>query len=92
MRAIIALGGRGETVAAPALIECALRHPSDVVEGLEIVRSLWHIETKTGDVRGLTVLAERHPTGAVRPQLPAFFLTSRAHPAPSLKTNGCVSR
>lgn len=66
MRAIIALGWRGEIVAVSALIECALHHPTDVIEGLEIVRSLRQIETKTGDPRGLLVLAERHPARAVR--------------------------
>ena len=50
MRAIIALGWRGEQEMAAALAECALRHPSDVVEGLEmpdkkfILSVQWHPE------------------------------------------------
>ena len=36
MRAIIALGLRGEAEMAEALVECAMRHPTDVVQGLEI--------------------------------------------------------
>lgn len=66
MRAIIALGWRGETEAVSALIECALRHPTDVIEGVEIVHSLRQIETKAGHLRGLATLAERHPAHAVR--------------------------
>lgn len=64
MRAIIALGWHGEAEAVPALVDCALRHPIDVIEGLEIVRSLSHIQTH--HLRALEVLAENHPAHAVR--------------------------
>jgi len=43
MRAIIALGLKGETQTTGELANCALRHPIDVIEGLEIVRSLKQI-------------------------------------------------
>jgi HEAT repeat protein len=40
MRAIIALGWRKERAAERPLVDCALRHPIDVIEGLEIFNSL----------------------------------------------------
>jgi hypothetical protein len=40
MRAIITLGLRSEKAAEKPLIDCALRQPIDVIEGLEIVNSL----------------------------------------------------
>jgi len=66
MWAIIALGLRGEGSAAPALVDCALRRPADVVEGLETVRSLECILVGNGEVGALMHLAEAHPAHAVR--------------------------
>ena len=66
MRAIIALGLRGEPDAAQALADCALRHPVDVVEGLEIVRSLRLLQARSGRLEALENLARRHPAQAVR--------------------------
>lgn len=66
MRAIIALGLRGEAEAAEALVGCALRHPIDVVEGLEIVGSLRLIAETTGQWQALTRIAEEHPARGVR--------------------------
>lgn len=43
LRASIALGLRGDAGAARALVTCALCHPSDFVEGLEVVNSLRQI-------------------------------------------------
>lgn len=40
MRAVVVLGLLGNAQSADALVECALRHPTDVPEGLEVVRSL----------------------------------------------------
>ena len=40
MRAIIALGLRGEEDAALPLAECALRHTTNIEEGLEVVSKL----------------------------------------------------
>ena len=66
MRAIIALGWRGESEAAEELASCALRHPSDVVEGLEIINSL--VQMKNVEVRqaALSALQAHHPAHAVR--------------------------
>jgi HEAT repeat protein len=66
MRAIIALGLRGEIAAQGALVECALRHPVDVVEGLEIVSSLRRIREAGAGDEALQTLAVRHPAQAVR--------------------------
>ena len=66
MRAIIALGWRGEPETAEALVACALRHPLDVVQGLEIVNSLEQM--KDGAVRQATLstVQAQHPAHAVR--------------------------
>ncbi len=66
MRAIIALGLRGEPETADALVECALRHPTDVVAGLEIVRGLARVKDIGVGRDALAVLKERHPAHAVR--------------------------
>ena len=66
MRAIIALGLRGEAEAADELTACALRHPIDVVEGLEIVNSLKSIAMMTGQREGLARIGRDHPAHAVR--------------------------
>jgi HEAT repeat protein len=66
MRAIIALGLRGEAETANALVECALRHPADVVEGLEIVRSLARVKDAGAGRDALAMLRDRHPAHAVR--------------------------
>ena len=68
MRAVIALGWRGEPDTADDLAACALRHPLDVVEGMEIINSLVRLqEGRTARV-ALSVLKERHPAHAVREQ------------------------
>lgn len=66
MRAIIALGLRGEPETVEALVECALRHPIDVVAGQEIVHSL--VQVKGTGVRqtALATLKARHSARAVR--------------------------
>jgi HEAT repeat protein len=66
MRAIIALGLRGEKGAEAPLVDCALRHPVDVVEGLEIVNSLRLIRDKHSDGNALRTLSAQHPARAVR--------------------------
>jgi hypothetical protein len=66
MRAIIALGWRGETEAAEPLVACALRHPVDVVEGLEIVHSLASIYQPRVSQELLARLVMEHPAHAVR--------------------------
>ncbi len=66
MRAIIALGWRGEADTAEALVNCAMRHPLDVVQGLEIVRSLSRIESRNPGLGMLARLSKSHPAHAVR--------------------------
>lgn len=66
MRAIVALGLRGERSAAEALVECALRTPADVVEGFEAVSSLEQILAGTGDTGPMKRLAQIHPAHAVQ--------------------------
>lgn len=64
MRAIITLGWRGDARAVQPLLEAALSHPVDVVEGLAIVESLAGLG-RTGH-GALGALGERHPAHAVR--------------------------
>lgn len=66
MRAIIALGWRGEPAAADALVSCALRHPTDVVEGLEIINSLGRMKNAMVRQAALITLQMHHPAHAVR--------------------------
>jgi hypothetical protein len=66
LRAIIALGWRSEQEAADALAACALRHPSDVVEGLEIINSLDQMKDVVTRQTALSTLKARHPAHAVR--------------------------
>lgn len=72
MRAIISLGNRGEESAITPLLACAFRHPSDVVEGLEIVNALRKLP---GDPRhrALEQLAATHPAHAVRERAQAML-------------------
>jgi hypothetical protein len=67
LRAVIALGRRGRAETAPMLVDCALRHPTDVVEGLEIIDCLARIARRhAATVGALGHLAEEHPAGIVR--------------------------
>jgi len=66
MRAIIALGLRADGDTAPALVECALRHATDLVQGLEIVNSLSRLQAGGPCVPALHDLASRHPARAVK--------------------------
>ncbi|GBE13761.1 hypothetical protein BMS3Bbin14_00773 [bacterium BMS3Bbin14] len=66
MRAIIALGKRGDPQAANPLVRCALRHPIDVVEGLEIVAGLRRLRPGGARSKALDRLARDHPAHAVR--------------------------
>jgi len=65
MRVIIALSVRAEPETACALADCVLRHPTDVVEGLEVVRRLrdWP-ETEARDAALIRLSA--HPSCLVR--------------------------
>jgi HEAT repeat protein len=66
MRAIIALGWRGEALAAEPLVRCALRHPTDVVEGLQVVESLARLRDAGVARQALHTLQAQHPAHAVR--------------------------
>lgn len=66
MRAIVALGLRGELGSVDALVDCALRHPTDVVEGLEIVRSLVSILGGRLNLDAMQRLIDEHPGHAVK--------------------------
>jgi hypothetical protein len=66
MRAIIALGMRGESEGADALVQCALRHPTDLVEGLEIVRILARLRAPEVRSELLVELVRRHPAHTVQ--------------------------
>jgi len=66
IRAIIALGWRGETETADALLECALQHPMDVVQGLEIINSLSRMHEMSIARTTLSILKARHPAHAIR--------------------------
>ena len=66
LRAIIALGWRGEGETAQALAQCALHHPVDVVEGLQVIESLRGMRDTAARRSALRILAERHPARAVR--------------------------
>lgn len=64
IRAIIALGWRGEERAAQPLLDLALRHPVDVVEGLAVLESLSGMGVE-GRI-AMAELAQRHRAHAVR--------------------------
>lgn len=66
MRVVIALGFRRDVEAAADLAQCALRHPRDVVEGLEIVKSLRMLPGEQPRYQALQDLCEQHPATAVR--------------------------
>jgi len=65
LRAIIALGLRGEGETADALAHCALRHPTDVVEGLQVIEGLQGIRDAAAREHGLRLLASCHPAHAI---------------------------
>lgn len=66
MRAVIALGLRRDVEAARDLVECALRHPRDVIKGLEIVKSLQMLPAGKPRDEALQDLSLRHPAAVVR--------------------------
>jgi cation-transporting ATPase E len=62
---IVALGNRREATAAVPLAECALAFPSDLVQNLEVVRSLDKLPSTEAKMTALHRLAD-HPAHAVR--------------------------
>jgi hypothetical protein len=65
MRAIVVLRLLGKAQSADALVECALRHPGDVPEGLEIVCSLARIDDPNIRLRALFRIASEHPAHGI---------------------------
>lgn len=64
--AIFALGRRKDRLAATELVACALRHPADIGEGLQIVKVLSAIEEEMHRTTALQYLIARHPAGEVK--------------------------
>jgi diadenosine tetraphosphate (Ap4A) HIT family hydrolase len=97
MRAILALGLRQQPEPAPALLACALRHPVDVIEGMEIVNSLSRLDHGRPLFAELKTLAAGHPAHAVRAAALRSSAGDRAppsaacpfcgHPAPILQND-----
>lgn len=65
MAAIISLGYRGEAVAAIPLANCALAHPIDIVQALEIVASISRLPPGPERAQALALLAN-HPAQSIR--------------------------
>ncbi|QIK38660.1 hypothetical protein GWK36_12460 [Caldichromatium japonicum] len=61
MRDIIALGLRAEPDTAEKLVACALRHPTDVVAGIEIVERIRDWPRGSWRDKALCALS-RHPS------------------------------
>jgi HEAT repeat protein len=65
MRAIISLGKLKEVKSAVPLAQCALGHPTDVLQGLEIIHDLKQMDFEREVATSLEML-ERHPARAIR--------------------------
>ncbi len=66
MGAIIALGKQADPRTIGALTDCALEHDGDVIEALEILRSLAQMPNVPSLRQALQRLAQDHPAHAVR--------------------------
>ena len=66
MGAILSLGHRADLRAALPLVECASRHPADVVQGLEIVKNIGQLTESAERTQALAMLARTHPARVVR--------------------------
>jgi HEAT repeat protein len=75
MRAVIALGWRGDPQAAAELERLAWRHPADVIEGLAVVDALAQLDS--AGQASLAVLAASHPAHAIRAAAHAALARSR---------------
>jgi hypothetical protein len=56
----------GNADTASELVACALRHPTDVAEGLEVVESLRRFPNGLFRRAALQTLRDTHPASAVR--------------------------
>jgi len=63
---VIALGLRQDAEAADELARCALRHPNDVVQSLEVIKSLKRLPPGAARAAALHALHVQHPASAVR--------------------------
>jgi len=77
MRAVIALGLQRDAQTAGELVRCALRHPRDVVEGLEVIRSLQRLPPGASRAAALHSLHDQHPAWAVRKAAAAALAEDR---------------
>lgn len=66
MRAIFALGKRRQGEAAVPLLDCALRWPTDVPQGIAIAQALTWISRRSRDWEPLRRLAAEHGSLMVR--------------------------
>lgn len=66
LRAVIALGLLRWEAAAPALVACTLRDPTNVPQALEVVHSLQQLLPAEAGRVGLAQLAATHPAHAAR--------------------------
>ncbi len=65
MQSVIALGKRKDEASITMLKWCAFRHPTDIIQALEIIRALENMPTSPAKAQALDALAE-HPAHAVR--------------------------
>jgi len=65
MGAIITLGNQRDDRAAMPLAQCALRHPVDIVQSLEILRSLQKLPRGKERDAALAML-QNHPSRPIR--------------------------
>lgn len=65
-RAITALGLRRDRLTGDALVACALRNPTAVVEGLQVIEALKVLDGGMPHLAALHYLHARHPARAVR--------------------------
>jgi hypothetical protein len=79
MRVVHALGLRRDVQAAPALVDCAMAHPVDVVQGLLIVGALARIHAQDPATGALERIAAEHPS---RPVAEAARRWLAEHPSP----------
>jgi hypothetical protein len=82
MAAIIALGKRRDAAAARPLARCARRCATDVVQGLEIVRSVASLSPGSERSSALRRL-QRHPARAVRREAARLLAGSPGAPEES---------
>lgn len=76
MMAIITLGNRADPRSAEPLARCAFDHPTDIVQGLEILGSIAKLPRTAERERAITLLT-RHPAHAIRAEASRLLRTDR---------------